>query len=200
MRARELITQDRIDLLRSWRNSGFGVHNRTTVYPSDSEGLHKLACYFMRPPVNLSRIRFHPDSRLFFLRAQDRTRPRRRWPRRPPRVLGSRPHPHPRAQKHLVRFYGVYANRLRATYRQEDTALPGADVDPNEATSRRTLTKRWAELLYRIFEVDPLECPRCGAATKILTFIIDPKVIRQILDHLEQKARPRAPPDLSPAP
>jgi hypothetical protein len=34
LRDRELITQDRIDLLRSWRNSGFGVHNRTTVYPA----------------------------------------------------------------------------------------------------------------------------------------------------------------------
>jgi hypothetical protein len=45
-----------------------------------------------------------------------------------------------------------------------------------------------------------LSCLRCGARMKILVFIIDPKVIRQILDHLEQKARDRAPPDLSPAP
>jgi hypothetical protein len=35
---------------------------------------------------------------------------------------------------------------------------------------------------------------------KILAFIIDPKVIRQILDHLDSRARPRAPPDLSRAP
>jgi Transposase zinc-binding domain/Putative transposase len=54
LRDRDLITQERIELLLSWRNSGFGVHNRTTVYPSDAEGLHKLACYLMRPPVNLS--------------------------------------------------------------------------------------------------------------------------------------------------
>ena len=42
--------------------------------------------------------------------------------------------------------------------------------------------------------VDPLDCPRCGARMKILAFITDPKVIRLILDHLDQKARPRAPP------
>ena len=41
-----------------------GGNNRTTVYPTDSEGLHKLACYFMRPPVNLSRLRYHRDSQL----------------------------------------------------------------------------------------------------------------------------------------
>jgi hypothetical protein len=66
LRNRELITHERVELLLSWRNSGFGVHNRTTVYPQDSEGLHKLACYLMRPPVNLSRIRYPQDSQLFF--------------------------------------------------------------------------------------------------------------------------------------
>ncbi len=65
LRDRELITQERIDLLLSWRNSGFGVHNRTTFYPTDSEGLEKLACYFMRRPVNLSRLRYHRDAQLF---------------------------------------------------------------------------------------------------------------------------------------
>ena len=44
LRDRELITQERIDLLRSWRHSGFSVQNRTTVYPSDTDGHHKLAC------------------------------------------------------------------------------------------------------------------------------------------------------------
>jgi hypothetical protein len=39
-----------------------------------------------------------------------------------------------------------------------------------------------------------LTCARCGARMKILAFIIDPTVIRQILDHLDEKARPRAPP------
>jgi imidazolonepropionase-like amidohydrolase len=44
------------------------------------------------------------------------------------------------------------------------------------------------------YEVDPLDCPRCGARMKILAFIIDSKLIRQILDHFNQRPRPRAPP------
>ncbi len=64
LRDRGLISQERIDLLMSWRHSGFSLHNRTTVYPADTEGLHKLACYLMRAPVNLSRPRFHPSSGL----------------------------------------------------------------------------------------------------------------------------------------
>ena len=34
LRNKDLITQERIDLLLSWKNSGFGVHNHTTVYPN----------------------------------------------------------------------------------------------------------------------------------------------------------------------
>ncbi len=57
---------------------------------------------------------------------------------------------------------------------------------------------RWAELLRRIFEVEPLECPRCGQTRRIVAFITEPKVIDRILDHLSRTAtarrRSRAPP------
>jgi Putative transposase len=42
LRDRELVSQERSDLFLSWRHSGFSVHNRPTVYPSDSEEHHKL--------------------------------------------------------------------------------------------------------------------------------------------------------------
>jgi len=80
----------------------------------------------------------------------------------------------PEPNKHLVRFYGAYANRVRASYRAEDAGESGQANDASPP--RRTLSKRWAELIYRIYEVDPLTCSRCGARMKILAFIIDPKV------------------------
>jgi hypothetical protein len=195
LRDRELITQDRIDLLLSWRNSGFGVHNRTTVYSSDTEGLHKLACYFMRPPVNLSRLRYPPDSKLLLYEPKSGQPIDDDDPLVDPleflaRVLVHIPEPY----RHLVRFYGVYANRVLETYRPGAFPRAGAEGETTEPPPRRTLSKRWAELIYRIYEVDPLTCARCGARMKILAFLIDPKVIRQILDHLHGKARPRAPP------
>ncbi len=39
-----------------------------------------------------------------------------------------------------------------------------------------------AELLRRIFEVDPLECPRCGQTMRIVAFITEPQVIDRILE------------------
>ena len=49
--------------------------------------------------------------------------------------------------------------------------------------------RRWAELLRRIFEVDPLRCPRCGHEMRIVAFITQPRVIDQILTHLRLDRR-----------
>ena len=70
-------------------------------------------------------------------------------------------------------------------------------IDP-EPEAARQARHRWAELLRRIFEVDPLACPRCGEQMRIVAFITEPKTIDHILDHLRRTAptrpRPRAPP------
>jgi hypothetical protein len=59
----------------------------------------------------------------------------------------------------------------------------------------RALRRRWTELLRRIFELDPLVCPRCGGSMRIIAFITEPRVIHTILRHLEAKSvDPRAPP------
>jgi hypothetical protein len=201
LRDRELITPERIDLLRSWRNSGFGVHNRTSVYPSDSEGLHKLACYLMRPPVNLSRLRYHPDSQLLLYEPKSGQAIEDNDPLVDPLEFLARVLIHiPEPKRHLVLFYGVYANRIRTLYRADDSARFQADGEANEPTPKRTLSRRWAELLYRVYEIDPLDCPRCGARMKILAFIINPAVIHQTLDHLDSKNRQRAPPQSTTGP
>jgi len=48
---------------------------------------------------------------------------------------------------------------------------------------------RWAALLRRIFEVDPLECPACGGRMRMVAFILTPRVIDRILKHLREKGR-----------
>jgi Putative transposase len=159
LRDRDLITQNRIDLLLSWRNSGFAVHNRTSVYPSDTDGLHRLACYLMRPPVNLSRLRYHPDSRLFVYEPKAGQKVDEETLvdllEFLARVLIHIPEP----QKHLVRFYGVYANRIRAIFWADDSARAGADGEANEATSSRTLRGRWAELILPYLRGRPSGLP-----------------------------------------
>ncbi len=99
----------------------------------------------------------------------------------------------------LQRYYGRYSSRVRgmrrkAGYAEHQPVVPAEPVPVPLREARR----RWAELLRRIFEVDPLACPRCGQQMRIVAFITEPRVIDLILDHLCRTAvtknRARAPP------
>jgi hypothetical protein len=62
----------------------------------------------------------------------------------------------------------------------------GRAAEPDRPVARRT---PWAELLQRVFEVDALRCPRCGAQMRLLAAIEDPEVARKILGCLGLPAR-----------
>ncbi len=52
---------------------------------------------------------------------------------------------------------------------------------------RRVASRRkanWARLIQKVYEVDPLECPNCGATMRIMALIDDTDVIERILKHL----------------
>ena len=56
---------------------------------------------------------------------------------------------------------------------------------PSPAERRASLT--WAKRLKRVFNIDTKTCSECTGAVKVIACIEDPKVIRQILDHLKHK-------------
>ena len=46
-------------------------------------------------------------------------------------------------------------------------------------------SKGWAEMIRKVYEVDPLVCPRCGATMKVIAFITAYAVVDRIIDHLK---------------
>jgi len=63
LRGRGLLSQERIELLLSWKRSGFSVHNRVFVHPGDSRDFEALVRDTMRSPVSLPRLRFTPGAK-----------------------------------------------------------------------------------------------------------------------------------------
>ena len=101
----------------------------------------------------------------------------------------------PNKGEQMVRYYGYYSNvcRGKRKAKEEDDALPTV-LHPDEASSTPS-RKEWARMIQKIYEVDPLRCPKCNGAMRILAFIEDQEVIRKILSHLGLwKRTPRAPP------
>jgi len=54
----------------------------------------------------------------------------------------------------------------------------------------------WALMMKRTWGFDVLRCPRCSRKMRVLATLVDPVVVRQILEHLGVRASPlpRAPP------
>ena len=55
----------------------------------------------------------------------------------------------------------------------------------------------WARLIRKVYEADPLECPKCHGPMRIIALIDDPPVVQRILEHLglwQPEATERSPP------
>jgi hypothetical protein len=92
----------------------------------------------------------------------------------------------------MVRYYGYYSNvsRGKRKIQDKDDALPSI-LEPDG--SSKGYRKNWARLIQKIYEVDPLTCPKCQNQMKIISVIENEEVIKKILKHLglwDVKTRP----------
>ncbi|MFO7980293.1 MAG: hypothetical protein R6V00_05605 [Candidatus Aminicenantes bacterium] len=55
-------------------------------------------------------------------------------------------------------------------------------------------SKGWAEMIKKVYEIDPLICPQCGGAMRIVSFIGDYKIIDKIIKHLKLTFKAARPP------
>ena len=90
----------------------------------------------------------------------------------------------------LVRYYGYYGNVSRGKRKKhdQDELIPSI-LEPDGSSKEHR--KNWARLIQKIYEVDPLTCPKCQGRMRILAFLEDEQVIEKILKHLglwDQKA------------
>jgi len=58
---------------------------------------------------------------------------------------------------------------------------PGPEA---ESQARRAAKIAWAKTIRKVYEVDPLTCPECGAQMRVISLIEDPAVIERILSWL----------------
>ena len=207
LRARELITADRIALIRSWRHSGFGFYAGEALDPADTRTTQHVARYLLRPVIAYARMQYlREEGKVLFYREQQG----RGEPVEVDAVeCVARLVAHiPDHQERQVTYSGVYASasRHRRMRSPKDTeAEPGGIPEPEpESRYQRRMRMRWARLIRQVWLDDPLLCPRCAGQMAILSFITDPGVVRRILRHLrekqprEQGRGQRAPPELVP--
>ncbi len=82
-----------------------------------------------------------------------------------------------------VRYYGLYANAHRGKVKK--TSLVPASLGMIEEELRPIPSKGWAEMIRKVYEVDPMLCPQCGATMKVIAFLTDYAVVDRIINHLK---------------
>jgi len=81
-----------------------------------------------------------------------------------------------------VRYYSLYANAHRGKVRKASLApLPLRIV---EEELKPVPSKGWAAMIRKVYEVDPMLCPRCGGRMKVVAFLTEPAIVDRIIDHL----------------
>jgi hypothetical protein len=58
-------------------------------------------------------------------------------------------------------------------------------VSCQEEKLRRLPSKGWAAMIRKVYEVDPMLCPKCGGRMKAIAFLTEVAVVDRIIDHLE---------------
>ena len=187
------IDQDTIDQMTAWPHSGFSVDRSVYLPKGDVAGLERLAQYMVRCPLSLARMTRVTDEGSVIYRAEKTDC--RRFPQAAAEDLRAGPCRNfqvfdvfdflaeltqhiPDKGEHLVRYFGWYSHRRRGL-RAKQAAPEEIRIDrslaraggTSKADSKTSRTSAWAALIQRVYETDPLICPRCGSKMKIISFI-----------------------------
>ena len=198
----DAVAEEVVENLLTWRHSGFGVHVGRSVAGDDGRALAALSEYLVRGPIALEKLAVtetEAGSRVT-LRAS-RYHPRHKSDRRtfdPLDFLATLLAHIPATHEKTVVYYGHYSHRLRGQRKKEAGSArvgPAPELGPelgpllyddeDEPTTSAPARRRWAALIKKVYETDPLVCPECRSEMRVISFITEEELIFRILRHLD---------------
>jgi hypothetical protein len=205
--AKEIITTRIVDLLLSWQHPGFSVFRGEPVEPHDRAARERLVRYLLHPAFALDRLHYDPDTATVTYHPakgsdQDAKSDSPTISSALDWLAAVVTHIPDKGQQ-LLRYYGHYSNVRQAQKKRAGVAAQGLQTTPQAPEQddefRKQCRRNWARLIKKIYEVDPLICPRCRGLMRIISFIENPPVIKKILLHLHLWEVPkRSPPAKTP--
>ncbi len=175
----------------SWEHSGFSVDNSIMLYVHNGKLKENIAQYIARAPVSLEKITYvKAMGKVIFKTKYNQ------YFKENVKVYDAVDFIHHLAQHippkgaHLIRYYGLYASRTKGKRLAENNT---AHYEQGEQDlNKKKMRKAWARLIQKVYEVDPLVCPKCGSKMRVESIIFDKNEVDRILQHLIKIGR--APP------
>ncbi len=185
---KQLINQDFVEKILSWRHTGFNVH--TGVRTTSKEETQQVGKYAIRPILSLNRLSFDEiGGRVSYQCGKGRVKHEKMdYLEFIARVTSHIPD----KGQVMIRYYGLYSNAHRGKMKKEGKNLSHPPIIEDETSFKPS--RGWAEMIKKVYEVDPLLCPKCGGQMSIITFIEDHTVIDKIINHLKLTFMAERPP------
>jgi hypothetical protein len=195
---------ERVQRRRCADVDGFSLHADLCVPARDRAQLERLCRYVARPAIASERLELLADGRV-------RYNFKRTWRDgsvavefEPIDFVGKVAALIPRPRSNLVRYHGCLAPhaRLRAYVVKDGRGPPPTKAEVASMAAARTAALwvessaalscapprerglRWAELMQRVFAIDVLLCPSCGARMKPIAEITSRRVAQKMLEHV----------------
>jgi hypothetical protein len=186
LKAEGKINDTLIENMMNWHHSGFNIYCGDTIWPHNEEGLERLARYIIRASFsqeNLKYIPFHESSdgtaNVLYTSKDGKTQKTFDaidW-------LAQLTTHIPNKNEQMVRYYGYYSNASRCKLKKEERDDDVQGIIQSDISSKSS-RQNWARLIQKIYNVDPLICPKCQGNMRIISFIEDHDLITVILKHL----------------
>jgi hypothetical protein len=176
---RELLSPEWAERILSWRHTGFNVHSR--VRAKTRHEAERVGKYMIRPLLSLERLSLDEREGQVGYRYGKSAQEIERMDYL---EFIARTTSHiPDKGQVTVRYYGLYANAHRGKVKK--TSLAPVALGMIEEELRPIPAKGWAEMIRKVYEVDPMLCPQCGGQMKTISFLTDYAVVDRIIHHLK---------------
>ena len=167
---RELITDDDVAQILSQDHTGFGVWLGDPFHDKESEQF--VARYIERAPLSLEKLSIQDDIVTYT------TKNGAAHEFDALEFLAALSCHVPTTYESITRYYGRYSCRRRG---ERAKLAPPPPEEPESDYRREFRKSSWGACIKRIYEIDPLECPKCKAQMRIIAFIQDKHSIKDIM-------------------
>ena len=175
---------------------GYNLHAAVVIGRGNREGLERLCRYVLRPPLARTRLQRRGDGLLVLTLRKPYANGTTDFLFSEVELAQRLAALVPPARKNSVSYHGVLAPRHR--FRNQVIPVPPAHTEERTRLTKKPRARSrwhaWADLLWRVFEVEGLACA-CGGRL-VLHAIVQPPATLGVLDSLRRSANrnARAPP------
>jgi len=189
--------------LLSWKYSGFSVDNSVQIPAASQKARVNLSQYIIRHPVSLKKVMYIKEKAniLYHTKYNDYWKENIKLFKANDFIAELTQHIPPK-HIHLIRYYGLYSSRTKGKTSKDGSLAkfgynapyekkPDHTSDLEMETVSSKVSKRsWARLIQKVYEVDPLVCPKCGQEMRVIAIITDPYEVNKILECLKRNNAP----------